>query len=710
MIAHRRFAAASVLAVLSQVSCRQGGGAERPVRPSNATCVAPALPASDASVDTPRAFPNVGFDEPLDVLQAPDDPSRVFVVQKQGIVKVFPNDPDASSSEVYVDLTAEVSSTASEAGLLGMAFHPRFAENGQVFLSYTGFAAGGGLRSVVSRFHSTDGGLTLDPATEEILIAEDKQNTRHNGGTLAFGPDGFLYIGIGDDGGPHDETNPAQDLTSLLGKLLRIDVNAPAGYAIPAGNPFAGGGARPEIYALGLRNPWRFSFDRATGELWVGDVGEDAWEEVDRIVPGGNYGWPIREGNHCLFDPACSAAGLIPPVVEYPHAEGVAITGGVVYRGSDLPALAGRYLFADFVSGKLWALTSDAATGAPVAELLANTGQNLVAFGELSDGEVLAVDMGTGTLRRLAPAAPPASTAAFPQTLRATGCFDPANPTRPVEALLPYDVNAALWADGADKERYFAIPDGTRIHVGADGDWDFPEGSVLVKTFLLGGRRVETRLLMRHPGGTWAGYSYEWNDAQDDAALLSAGRTKAVAGQTWSFPSRAECMECHTGAAGRSLGLETAQLDRAPAAGGANQLTTLDALGVLDAQLAPASPGAAHLAAPGGPDGLEARARAYLHANCSNCHRPSGPGGGPADLRYTTPLRDMRVCDVAPDHGDLGIGGARILAPGAPARSMLSARMHQLGTGHMPPLGTREVDAAGVSLVDGWIASLGACP
>src|SRR6185369_12203948 len=333
---------------------------------------------------------------------------------------------------------------------------------------------------------------------------------------------------------------------------------------------------------------------------WVGDVGDDAWEEVDRIVPGGNYGWPIREGNHCLLDPACSATGLLPPVLEYPHSEGLSITGGVVYRGSDIPALAGRYLFADFVTGKLWALASDPASGAPVAELLANTGLNLVAFGELSDGDVLAVDMGTGTLRRLAPAAPPATAAAFPQTLRATGCFDPANAARPAAALVPYDVNAALWADGADKERYFAIPDGSRIHVGADGDWDFPDGSVLVKTFLLGGERVETRLLMRHPGGTWAGYSYEWNDAQDDAALLSAGKTKAVAGQSWAFPSRAECMECHTGAAGRSLGLETAQLDRATASGGANQLTTLDALGVLDAPVAPASPGAAHLAAPGG--------------------------------------------------------------------------------------------------------------
>jgi uncharacterized repeat protein (TIGR03806 family) len=714
----RHVAAASVLVLAFQVSCKpdgelpspQPGAGTRAVRPPNPTCVAPQRPDTGSTVGTHPAFPNLTFDRPLHLLEVPGDGSRVFVVEKPGIVKVLANDPGASIADTFVDLTSRVDSVPNEAGLLGMAFHPDFARNRQVFLSYTSDAEAGGLRVVVSRFRTADDGLTLDPSTEEVLLAQDKENTRHNGGTIMFGPDGFLYIGLGDDGRAPDATNPAQDVGSLLGKLLRIDVNVPSGYAIPPGNPFAGGGGRPEVYAWGLRNPWRFSFDSATGALWVGDVGEDAWEEVDRVVAGGNYGWPIREGNHCLAGGDCPTAGLVPPVVEYPHSEGVSITGGVVYRGKEIPALDGRYVFADFLSGKLWALADDPSTGEPVAELLASTGLNLVAFTELTDGEVLAIDMGTGTLHRLVATSAPAAAAAFPQTLAATGCFQPGNAAQPLAALIPYDVNSPLWSDAAQKERFFAIPDWKRIHVGADGDWDFPEGSVIAKTFLLGGVRVETRLFMRHPDGIWAGYSYEWNDAQTDATLLAGGRTKQVAGQSWSFPSRAECMQCHTSAAGRTLGLETAQLNRSgssPASGVANQLATLDAMGVLDTTVSGSPP---RLPEPLGTDALEPRARSYLHANCSNCHRPGGPGGGNADLRFTTALRDMRVCDVTPEHGALGIADPRLVAPGDPGRSVLSARMHAVGAGRMPPLASLQVDPAGVAVVDAWIKSLTGCP
>jgi uncharacterized repeat protein (TIGR03806 family) len=634
----------------------------------------------------------------------------VFVIEKPGLVKVFANDPGASRAEVFADLSSRVNSVPDEAGLLGMAFHPDFARNRQVFLSYTSPVGASGIRSVVSRFRATDDGRSLDPSTEEVLLAQDKLNVRHNGGTIGFGPDGFLYIAFGDDVRAQDETNPAQDVNSLLGKVLRIDVNAPAGYAIPAGNPFAGGGGRPEVYAWGLRNPWRFSFDRATGELWSGDVGAGAWEEVDRIVAGGNYGWPIREGNHCVGGGDCPSTGLLAPVVEYPHSEGTSITGGPVYRGKAIPGLEGRYLYADYISGGLWALADDPSTGQPVAQLLASTDLNIVAFAELTDGEVLAVDIRAGTVHRLVAGSATPATAAFPQTLGATGCFEPGNVARPVAALHPYDVNSPLWSDGAQKERFFAIPDGTRIRVGADGDWEFPAGSVIVKTFLVGGVRVETRLFMRHPDGSWAGYSYEWNDAQTDATLLPASHSKQVAGQTWYYPSRAECMQCHTSAAGRTLGLETGQLNRTGRlADGrvANQLTVLEAMGVLD--LAAGSPREA-LPEPSGPDTLESRARAYLHANCSHCHRPGGPGGGSADLRFTTPLREMGVCGAMPEYGDLAIADARIIAPGDPARSVLSARMHALGAGRMPPLATLQSDPSGTAVVDSWIASLAGCP
>jgi mono/diheme cytochrome c family protein len=242
---------------------------------------------------------------------------------------------------------------------------------------------------------------------------------------------------------------------------------------------------------------------------------------------------------------------------------------------------------------------------------------------------------------------------------------------------------------------------------------ELPEGSVLVKTFLLGGTRVETRLFMRHPDGVWAGYSYEWNDAQTDATLLDGSLAKEVAGRTWYFPSRAECLRCHTSAAGRTLGLETAQLNsslRYPDGGTANQLAVLDAMGMFDGGLGSSPEALPRLAEPGGQGSLEARARSYLHSNCSNCHRPGGPGGGPADLRFSTPFTDMHVCDEPPQHGDLGIAGARLLSPGQPDRSILSARMHALGANRMPPLASHQVDTASVQVVDAWITSLTACP
>jgi uncharacterized repeat protein (TIGR03806 family) len=276
--------------------------------------------------------------------------------------------------------------------------------------------------------------------------------------------------------------------------------------------------------------------------------------------------------------------------------------------------------------------------------------------------------------------------------------------------MVSYGINAALWSDGADKERYFAIPDGTTIGIGADGDWNFPTGSVLMKTFLLGGKRVETRLFMKHPDGTWAGYSYEWNDAQTDATLLPASKAKAVGAQTWYFPSRAECLICHTTVAGNTLGLETGQMNRDhryPNGRVRSQLATLDALGFLASAL-PQSP--EKIPDPFGADALESRARAYLHANCSNCHRPNGTGRGPADFRYSTALADANVCNENPSQGTLGIAGAKLVVPGSPSSSILSVRIHALNASRMPPLASRVVDPEGTALIDQWISSLNACP
>jgi uncharacterized repeat protein (TIGR03806 family) len=469
------------------------------------------------------------------------------------------------------------------------------------------------------------------------------------------------------------------------------------------------GGGRPELYAWGVRNPWRWSFDRATGELWAGDVGQNAIEEVDRIVLGGNYGWRIKEADQCFNPKPCDGAGLIDPIVQYTHAEGISITGGYVYRGSAIPSLVGHFLYGDYGSGRIWAVSSDPITGAARPQLLVDTAFSISSFGELIDGEVLFTDYG-GRLYKLVPsgAQPPSP---FPQKLSETGCVDPADPLKPASGLIPYDVNSPLWSDGAVKERYLALPDGKQVRVGEDGDWELPIGTVLVKNFSIGLRRVETRLFMRHPDGSWGGYSYEWDDAQQDATLLPANKSRQVGAQTWYYPSRAECQQCHTRVAGFSLGLETGQLNRDELYPStqrlSNQLATFEHIGLFEAPLADTQ---ASYPAPTGSESLELRARAYLHANCSFCHRPNGTGRGSADFRFSTPLAQAGLCNAAPQEGNLGVANARLLAPGEPARSLLSVRMHSLDAYRMPPLASRVEDTAGVGVVDAWISSLTACP
>jgi uncharacterized repeat protein (TIGR03806 family) len=317
----------------------------------------------------------------------------------------------------------------------------------------------------------------------------------------------------------------------------------------------------------------------------------------------------------------------------------------------------------------------------------------------------------------LAPArAVPQGSGDLPRLLSQTGCFEASDATRPLPMLLPYTVNAPLWSDGADKDRWLALPDQTHIRVLADGDLDLPPGAVLIKTFRLGARRVETRFFVRHPAGDWSGHSYEWNEAGTDAQLLPEdGGQRVVEGREYRFPTRAECKQCHTDAAGGSLGLEIAQLNArvATASGGSvNQLRAwaerdLFAGGLpAPPEALPALPGPRDTGAP-----LEARARAYLHANCAGCHRPEVDMSGTVDLRFATPLAATRSCDQRPSKGNQGFGAdVRILAPGHPELSMIPLRMRLTGAGRMPEVGTLTVDDEGARLVSDWIQSLAGCP
>ncbi|QQR91265.1 MAG: PQQ-dependent sugar dehydrogenase [Myxococcales bacterium] len=686
-------------------------------RPQNSNCVAFERPVFANSVAVERVFENLSFSKPVAMLQAPNDDSRWYVVEQDGRIKVFDNQATASSAQDLVDLSAAINSVPGEAGLLGMAFHPDFENNNYVFLSFT--FGNAPMRSRISRYTVNANGTSLDSNSERVILTLEQPYDNHNGGNIAFGPDGFLYIGFGDGGSGGDPNANGQNPRTLLAALLRIDVDSANPYGIPADNPFANSscddvdGGCPEIYAWGLRNPWRWSFDSLTGELWLADVGQETWEEVNRIVLGGNYGWNTREGMHCFSAQNCDASGLIDPVAEYDHSEGESITGGFVYRGQTIPSLSDAFVYGDFVSGRLWKVGPDG-DGGFQEDMLVDSGLSISSFAQDHNGEIYILDYGTGGIYQLVAGAQ-TDTLTVPELLSQTGCVDPQDPKTPDPGMIPYDINALFWSDGALKTRYFTIPDGTRITIGSDDDWEFPVGTVLLKNFDLADQRVETRLLVRHEDGNWAGYSYEWNDDQSDATWLRNGKTRDVAGQTWIYPSSAQCLQCHTNASGRSLGLETAQLNKdllyesSKLVG--NQLTTLAAIGMftsidsIDPSLMPLLPNPQDEN-----ESLENRARAYLHTNCSQCHRPGGPTNSIMDLRFTTSLADAEICDELPTDTTIKVDGLRLLAPGLPDASLLVLRMQRRDQLGMPPLGSNIIDEDGASLLSAWISQLSNCP
>jgi glucose/arabinose dehydrogenase len=420
--AARTLALAGMLA-FAAASCV--GGAEEDEEPSGAPSASPtaAAPTPEETPDDPSPTrsggPATGFDpgrvalelrvvaqglaSPLLATPAGDGSGRLFIVEKEGRIRIL--EDGAPRSTPFLDISDRLTAASNEQGLLGLAFHPEYLSNGRFFVNYTDLSGD----TVVSEFRvsGSDPDLAV-PSTERILLRIDQPFANHNGGNLVFGPDGYLYVGTGDGGSAADPMHNGQNLETLLGKLLRIDVDAVgegAPYGIPPDNPFVDrDGARPEIWAYGLRNPWRFNFDRETGDLWIGDVGQGSLEEVDRVggdVAGLNYGWNVMEGTAC-FEPAsgCDEGGLTLPVAEYRHDEGCSITGGFVYRGSMWPALGGAYLFADYCSGTIWGLDAADPAAEPPAVLL-ETGGAISSFGQDEDGELYVTDLASGTVARI---------------------------------------------------------------------------------------------------------------------------------------------------------------------------------------------------------------------------------------------------------------------------------------------------------------------
>lgn len=671
-----------------------------------------ALQSGDVRVE--RAFPNLNFGDPLAVVEAPGDTSRRFVANHGGEIFVFDDSDGATGKRLFLDLT-DVTKAYDEEGLVSLAFDPAYAQNGFFYVYYTaniGFPTPGD--TVIARFHADPATAIADRGSEvRLLQFEQAPGTGHKAGHLVFGPDGMLYAVVGYGGDADDPDNNAQNLGSYLGKILRL---TPAG-GIPPDNPFVGrSGARGEIWAYGLRNPFRMAFDPETGLLWAADVGQYNWEEIDVITRGGNYGWRVLEGTHVYTAGDPVPADAIAPIYEYDHGQGCAVIGGAVYRGQRLPGHQGHYFYTDYCSGTLWALTQD--NGAFVAN--AAVGQvpgNPTSFGTDAAGELYVTSF-DGNVYRLVPGAA-GEPAPFPQRLSQTGLFADTARLEPAPGLIEYEVNAPLWSDGARKRRWLALPGTRTIGFDADGAWSWPVATVLVKHFEMtladgSDRRLETRVLVNHSDG-WHGYTYRWNESGTDADLLPAGAftTLTVADpaapggtrtQTYEFPGRGACLECHNDAA-RVLGLRTAQVNRDFDYGATvdNQLRSFDHVGLFSSRLGPGD-GYARLADPADTGAsLSSRARAYLDGNCAHCHQPAGFPNTAMDLRASTPIAQTATRDVPPQKGDLGLPDARVIAPGAKERSVLWERIRRLDGTRMPPLASHAVDEDAVALIGAWI-------
>jgi len=730
-LCHRRLVLAALVALTAcargpdpdadqaGAAARRGGGLTQRVRLPRPPAPRLHFPLTSGppTVQVTRAFPNLSFHQALDLAAPQDGTDRVFVATQAGLIYVFPNRQDVGSARVFLDISARVYDWF-EVGFLGFTFDPRYAENGFFYVHYVDRA----MDSHVARFSvsSTDPDQA-DPNSEVELLRVRQPEGNHNGGALQFGPDGMLYVSFGDGGGLDDQYGNAQNLDTLLGCMLRIDPHRPANglpYGIPPDNPYVGRAGRDEIWAHGLRSPWRFSIDAITGRVWLGDVGQDHHEELDLIERGGNYGWPVYEGTRSHRNPNNRPpSDFDAPFHTAARSEMRAVIGGYVYRGRAVPSLRGRYVFGDNVYGTVWALTEN--SGQIEKRVLGHV-PNLASFGVDAQGEVLAVSI-DGTLHRLEERS---GAAPFPSPLSTTGLMLNTQLATWAPGLIPYQVNMPLWSDHAEKARFFTVPDRTTIEFHPTEAWTLPIGSVLVKHFEMqmdtgnpaSRRRLETRVFVHQTGG-WTGATYRWNATQSDADLVTA-RTletlhvrdpRASGGmrvQTWTYPAPSDCVQCHTAAAGHVLGLNTLQCNRPLVPLPTNQLDLMASMGFFAETIAPPEQ-YAHLLDPSLHRGtLDGLARSYLAANCASCHRPGGALLGSIDLRFPTPDAATGLLWVRPTRGGLGAADPYRIKPREPWNSVLLHRMVRLDGTRMPLLGSSVVDATAVALIDAWIRGM----
>jgi len=669
-----------------------------------------------------RVFPKLAFKGPTSLMMEPGT-NRMLVSENAGKIFAFPvDDPNTDKPELFLDAGREV---------YAFSFHPKYKENGYIYVFCPNPPANTPkpLMSRVSRYQTNlDGPRKVKPGSETIII--EWPSGGHNGGEAIFGPDGYLYICTGDGTSGSDPDATGQGVNDLLSVMIRIDVDHPdpgRQYSIPRDNPFINyPGARPEVWAHGFRNPWRMSFDEKTGRLWLGDVGQDIWEMIRVVEKGGNYGWSVQEGSHPFHPHKKVGPGpIIPPIVEHHHTECRSITGGYVYHGSKFPELRGAYIYGDYQYGKIWALWYD---GSKVTrhEEIADTAVFIASFTLGRDGDIYAVDNSTGFIVALARVPTGTARSSFPMTLKETGLFTSIEAKKPAPGVIPYDVNAPYWADGAHLDRYFGLPGSTQI--GDANSWAYPDGMVAAQTLSIdleeGNPKsktpIETRILVKQDDH-WMGYSYLWNETRTDANLVGAnGADRAIQvkdssapgggrSRNWRVPARSECMFCHSRAAGFVLGINTPQLNREHDYGGIvdNQLRALDHAGFFKTPLTAKPETLPKYVNPYDTKAeLTNRARTYLQVNCSICHVADGGGNSLIELDYKNTLEATKTVGARPVQGTFNISDAMIIAPGDPLRSVMYYRLSSLGGARMPRVGSRVIDERALDLFYDWISKM----
>ncbi|WP_425613802.1 PQQ-dependent sugar dehydrogenase [Anatilimnocola sp. NA78] len=734
---------------------------------------------------TVKAYPKLPMTFPIGAKRIPGSDTMLVIAQNKSYgpsaLNKFQDNPETTEMTEYLPIPGN--GTA-----YGLDFHPKFAENGYVYLGWNGALDKGKKHCRVTRYKlDPQPPHAIDPASALEIIAWESDG--HNGADVTFGNDGYLYITSGDGTSDSDTNLAGQTTDTLLSKVLRIDVDHPAGdkqYSIPKDNPFV---TRPEFraetYAYGLRNPWRITCDPVTGHIWVGNNGQDLWEQVYFVKPGDNYGWSVYEGGNIFYaERKLGPDPYVKPTAEHHHNEARSLTGGVVYHGSKHADLKGAYIYGDHSTGRIWAIKHD---GQKVLwhKLIADTAFNITGFALDRHGELLVLDHrsnGEGGMYHLEPIPAETSPPKFPRKLSESGIFKDVAKHSMADGVVPYSVNSPLWSDGAHKERFIAIPaiEGRdmQIEFTTGRSWKFPDDTLLVKSFAVettpgdpsSRQWVETRFMVKQQG-EWAGYSYRWNADQTDAELVAAeGADQAyeirvprsrenptgLKQQTWHYPSRTECMVCHSRAANFVLGLSEAQMNREHDYGGVvdHQFRVLERLGLLkittgndattrfreqlkkegladkdinehfrkssDANMQRAAKPTQSLFVkeidtykklPNPYDEtlpVDTRARSYLQANCSHCHIEAGGGNSQMQLEFGTELIKMKLVGEKPLHHKFDIKDPLLVAPGEPDRSVLLHRLAKRGekSGQMPQLATSIVDEAAVKLFRAWIAEV----